>query len=60
MEKKSTQSVKGHARNLLLLSTKNVHFCFDSNIYQKNDGIAMGSPLGPVRLVFYVRVRTEQ
>ena len=57
MEKKSTQSVKS---NLLLLSTKNVHFCFDSNIYQKNDGIAMGSPLGPVRLVFYVRVRTEQ
>ena len=35
-------------RKLLLLCTKNVHFCFGSDIYQQNDGAAMGSPLGPV------------
>ena len=33
--------------NLLLLCAKNVQFCFDSDIYQQNDGVAIGSPLGP-------------
>ena len=28
--------------------TKNVHFTFDNQVYQQNDGVAMGSPLGPV------------
>ena len=35
-------------RKLLLLYTKNVHFCFGSDIYQQNDGVTMGSPLGLV------------
>ena len=35
-------------KNLLLLCTKNVHFTFENNIQQQKDGIAMGSPLGPM------------
>ena len=35
-------------RELLYLCTKNVHFTFNNKIYIQNDGVAMGSPLGPV------------
>ena len=35
-------------RNLLLLCSENVHFCFGSDIYQQNDGVVKGSPIGPV------------
>ena len=41
-----TSISKNDMRNLLC--TKNVHFCFGGEIYQQNDGVAMGSPLGPV------------
>ena len=33
---------------LLTICTKNVHFSFNNNIYIQIDGVAMGSPLGPV------------
>ena len=35
-------------KELLYLSTNNVQFSFDNNIYVQNDGVAMGSPLGPI------------
>ena len=35
-------------RNLLLLCTKNVHYCFGGAVYQQNDCVTMGSPLRPV------------
>ena len=35
-------------KQLLMLCTKNVHFTYDNKVYQQNDGVAMGSPLGPV------------
>ena len=35
-------------RDLLLLCTKNVHFCYNGDIYAPAGGVAMGSPLGPV------------
>ena len=35
-------------KELLLLCSKNVHFTFNNDIYQQCDGVAMGSPLGPV------------
>ena len=35
-------------RDLLLLCTKNVHFSYNGDIYTQADGVAMGSPLGPV------------
>ena len=34
--------------SLLYLCTKNVHFSFNNEIYQQTDGVAMGSPLGPI------------
>ena len=33
---------------LLSLSVRNCHFIFNSRIYQQIDGVAMGSPLGPL------------
>ena len=35
-------------KELLHLCTKNVYFTFDGEIYIQIDGVAMGSPLGPV------------
>ena len=33
---------------MLLLCTKKVHFTFNGKTYIQTDGVAMGSPLGPV------------
>ena len=35
-------------KDLLILCTKNVSFSFNGDIYIQCDGIAMGSPLGPL------------
>ena len=35
-------------KELLILCTKNVHFIFNDKTYIQVDGVAMGSPLGPV------------
>ena len=35
-------------RSLLTLCTKHVHFSFNGTLYTQMDGVAMGSPLGPV------------
>ena len=35
-------------REIILLCTKNVHFTFKDVVYLQADGVAMGSPLGPV------------
>ena len=35
-------------KDLLYLCTKHVHFTFGGKIYIQIDGVAMGSPLGPV------------
>ena len=32
----------------ITLCTKNVPFTFNDDIHQQRDGVAMGSPLGPV------------
>ena len=39
---------KQQMRDLLLLCTKNVHFSYNRDIYTQADGVAVGSPLGPV------------
>ena len=39
---------KQQMRDLLLLCTKNMHFSYNGDIYTQTDGVAMGSPLGPV------------
>ena len=35
-------------KNLLVFATKRSHFAFDGQYYDQIDGVAMGSPLGPV------------
>ena len=35
-------------RKLLQFATKKSHFLFDGKYYDQIDGVAMGSPLGPV------------
>ena len=35
-------------KEMLLLCTKNVHVSYNYNIYIQRDGVAIGSPLGPV------------
>lgn len=44
----NTNIPKKEMKALLLLCTKNVHFTFNGETYQQIDGVAMGSPLGPV------------
>ena len=44
----NTNIPKQQMRDLLLLCTKNVHFSYNGDIYTQADGVAMGSPLGPV------------
>ena len=35
-------------KEMLTLCTKNVHFTYNRKIFVQTDGVAMGSPLGPV------------
>ena len=35
-------------KEMLLIWAKNVHFSYNQDIYIQRDGVAMGSPLGPV------------
>ena len=44
----NTNISKQQMRDLPLLCTKDVHFSYSGNIYTQEDGVAMGSPLGPV------------
>lgn len=41
-------------REMLLMATADVKFAFDENIYTQVDGVAMGSPLGPVLANIFV------
>ena len=48
-EKKIKTSIpKIILRELLYLCTKEVYFMFNDEIYIQNDGVEMGSPLGPL------------
>ena len=42
-----TDITKSEPKVLLNLYSKIFHFTFGGNIYVQNDGVAMGSPLGP-------------
>ena len=46
-------------RSLLLMCTKSVHFTFENETFVQVDGVAMGSPLGPVIAgIFMVELET--
>ena len=44
----ATEIPKKDMKTLLLLCTKQVHFTFNDEIYTQKDGVAMGSPIGPI------------
>ena len=45
---------------ILEMCTKNVHFTFNNQTYQQIDGVAMGSPLGPIIAgIYMVEVETD-
>ena len=44
----NTDISRSEMKELPYLCTKNVHFSFDNTIYIQNDGVALGSPLGPI------------
>ena len=43
-----TKLSKKEMKKLLETCTKEMHFSFNGEIYRQVDGVAMGSPLGPV------------
>ena len=44
----NTNISRKEMKDFFILCTKNVHFSLDGQIYIQCDGVAMGSPLGPV------------
>ena len=44
----STNITKQEMTEMLILCKKNFHFTFNEEVYKQRDGVAMGSPLGPV------------
>ena len=44
----NTKLSREEMKKLLYLCTKEMHFSYNGKIYQQVDGVAMGSPLGPV------------
>ena len=55
-----TLVTRSEMKELLILCTKNVHFTFDNVIKVHNDGVAMGSSLGPVLCdIFMIELETS-
>ena len=46
-------------KEMLLLCTKNVHLLFEDEIQQYTDGVAIGSPLGPILAGIFI-VKLEE
>ena len=55
-----TKLTKKQMGDLLRLCTTGLHFTFDNEVYRQVDGVAMGSPLGPVLAnVFMVELEEQ-
>ena len=48
--------MRNEMKELLLLSTKKVHFSFNGKIYMQVDSFGMGSPLWPVLADIYIEL----
>ena len=56
----TTDIPKQVMKELLILCIKNIHFTFNNETYIQVDGVAMGSPLGPVLgNIFMVELETS-
>ena len=56
----STDIPQKDMKTLLLLCTKQVHFTYNKQIYSQKDGVAMGSPIGPILAnIFMVDLETS-
>ena len=56
----TTNIPKKEMKELLFLCTKNVYFTFSNQIYIQLDGVAIGSPLGPLLAnIFMVELETS-
>ena len=56
----NTKLNKNQLRQLLFLCTKEMHFSFEGDLYKQINGVAMGSPLGPVLAnVFMVELERQ-
>ena len=51
---------RGEMKELLELCTKSLHFSFNGRLYQQVNGVAMGSPLGPVLANTFMSELEEQ
>ena len=55
-----TSVTRSEIKELLILCIKNVHFMFDNVNKVQNDGVAMGSPLGPIlSVIFLIELETS-
>ena len=52
---KTCTHVRHVLKDLLLFATKKSHFVLDGDYYDQIDGVAMGSPLGPVLADIFMR-----
>ena len=50
---------KDSLRRLLFLFTKDIQFQFNGQMYKQIDGLAMGSPLGPLFADIYIHVTSR-
>ena len=56
----TTDIPKQEMKKLLILCTNNAHFTFNNETYIQVDGVALGSPLGPVLAnIFKVELETS-
>ena len=55
----NTQITCPQMKELLTLYNKDINFTFDNQVYHQNDGVVIGSPLGPVLAgIFMVELET--
>ena len=51
---------KSDLRTLFLFATSQSHFLVDDNFYDQIDGVAMGSPLGPVLANLLMAIKEKE